>query len=147
MLDVSVRMSCSPGVGGSDGDSYAYGVMPVAERLDQFCATLSEMVIPGFEHFGFDACPSLAAIIGSSGDMMRRPRLGSSSRSGLRTRQVTVRYDLDAFRRVFIVLYMLILTIVTTGCEYPRRSVWRLVFWIAFLIPFGMFSAIAVLIY
>ena len=58
MLDVSVRDELFlPALEDSDGDSYAYGVMPVADRLDQFCATLSEVVIPGFEHFGIDASP------------------------------------------------------------------------------------------
>ncbi len=55
MLDLSVRdelflPALSPMVDGS----YDFGVMPVAHRLSQFCATLDKVVIPGFAHFGID---------------------------------------------------------------------------------------------
>ena len=58
MLDISVKDELFlPALEDSDEETYAYGVMPVSHRLEQFCATLSEVVIPGFEHFGIDASP------------------------------------------------------------------------------------------
>ena len=35
-------------------DTYALGVMPLEHRRGQFLATLDDVVIPGFEHFGID---------------------------------------------------------------------------------------------
>ena len=37
---------------GVDGDSFQYGVMPMALRLKQFKTTLEQVVFPGFEQFG-----------------------------------------------------------------------------------------------
>ena len=60
MLDLSVRDELFlPALSPATANTYDFGVMPVAHRLPQFCATLDEVIIPGFAHFGIDTGPMI----------------------------------------------------------------------------------------
>lgn len=56
MLEFSVKdeLFLPPPGDPKDTDSFDYGVMPVALRLDQFKETMIQVVFPGFEKFGLN---------------------------------------------------------------------------------------------
>ena len=55
MLDISVRDAVFlPAATEDAGESRSIGVLPRAQRRAHFCATLDEIIVPGFAHFGID---------------------------------------------------------------------------------------------
>jgi len=56
MLNLSVKdeLFATTGTTVNDQDSFGWGVMPVAQRLNQFNETINKVVFPGFENFGID---------------------------------------------------------------------------------------------
>lgn len=55
MLDISVRDAVFlPATTEDAGERLSIGVLPRAQRSAHFCATLDEVIVPGFAHFGID---------------------------------------------------------------------------------------------
>ena len=55
MLQIAVHDALFQSIEDAESrDTYALGVMPLEHRRGQFLATLDDVVVPGFEHFGID---------------------------------------------------------------------------------------------
>lgn len=54
MLEIAVKDELFVPANADDTDAFAYGVLPMALRLEQFECTLNQVVFPGFEKFGVD---------------------------------------------------------------------------------------------